>query len=366
MTLYLPTIEHAPYFYCCRLEVNAFTCPSICNNAPFEDLFEASCLGSMELADLTMVIQTRWPFRDLYHSLFEWVLQSDYVGRIEVKPLIEAGTPVDSSWPGAQRVKLDGILTELAGRPFEAGTPFFRIDCPPFAPFEWTNEMEVRPEIQLARETLARLVQFVKPPQFLQLLAALLTEQPIVVMGNKVGPVSEAVLAMHLLLYPLTWQSPSASVLAPALFDLLDAPSSYLYGITEPSAPIPPTTVVLDLTDGSLTGPPLPVLPASEDLRVTLETHWENLAANEEEAVYLILDAVENMIKDLLYNAQRAIVTDYSSVHVKGSTFVPELWFATFKLQDRPFAAAMNETQLMQFYVQFECTKRSRAFAVLS
>jgi hypothetical protein len=148
------------------------------------------------------------------------------------------------------------------------------------------------------------------------------------------------------------------------MFEVLDSPSSYLYGIASPGAPIPPTTVVVNLADGSVRAPAVLPLPTAAELITTLDTHWSNITANEEEAVYLILEAIETAIKGLLYDTDRAIVANYNSVDVRGSTFVPELWFATFKLPQRPFAVAMNQTQLMQFYIQVKCSERSRTFAV--
>jgi hypothetical protein len=337
----------------------------VCTNASFAEIFDLASRGTLPVSDVTLVIQTKSPYRKLFDLLFEWLIQTDWIGRIEIKPLIESfGSSTDSPWPALQRERLEGIICDLSRRPFEATTPSLRLDFRPFAPFEWTNDMDVRPEIQLARAALATLVKLIRPPEFVQLLAALLTEQPIVVLGRSVGNVSESVLAMHLMLHPLVWQCPSTSLLAPHMFEVLDSPSSYLYGITSPGAPIPSTTVVVDLADGSVRAPPLPPLPTAAELIATLDTHWSNIAANEEEAVYLILEAIETVIKELLYDVDRAIVANYNPVDVRGSTFVPELWFAMFKLPERPFAVAMSQTQLIQFYIQLKCAKRSEAFAV--
>jgi hypothetical protein len=362
-TLYLPTIDSAPFLYCCQLEVNPFTFLSICNNFTLEKARQLTQKGNkIPIANLTVVIQTRWPFRSLFNALFDWIIQCDTIGRFEIKPIIESGE-IDGKeigWPRSQKQILDELIVSLSQRPFDAMTPFFHIDCLPFAPFEWKNEMDDRPEIQLARETFKPLLKLIKTTTFIKLFTALLTEQPILVVGRDYRTVSEIVLALHLLLFPLQWQLPSISVLSRDMFQLLESPSSFLYGIVGPCPPVPDAIVILDLNKKSIKTPHMPRLPKTNVFKVTLATHWKT--ANENEAAYLILEAISQVIQELLHELPHAIVTEFAADKVKGSTFVQELWFATFQPEDRPFAAAMSQTQMMQVYLQFECLKQSTAF----
>jgi hypothetical protein len=181
-----------------------------------------------------------------------------------------------------------------------------------------------------------------------------------VVIGPSVHDVADVVLALHFLLFPLKWVLASFSILPASMLDYLDSPTSFLVGTTERVRVANEAAVIFDLAQASVKmAVDVPRIPHMKEFQSQMQTYWEALPTRRAEMVEAILDETHKQLQTLLEPLQRSILTNFSWPQRRGSTFVQELFIATFPIDNRWFAKALCETQMMQFYVEHECRRRT-------
>jgi hypothetical protein len=164
------------------------------------------------------------------------------------------------------------------------------------------------------------------------------------------------------MVYPLKWVLPSISVLPPCLFDVLNAPGSFLGGVTEKIPVNREGLVVLDLATKTVqSGRQIPRFPDSDKFAESLKSQWDVLNVNRDEAAREICAGTTRQIVQLLDPLPRSIITHFSPP-ATGSTFVIELFLSHFRRRDRQFMQLMCQSQMMQYYIEQECRRQSQRF----
>jgi hypothetical protein len=362
--VYLPNIGRAPYFYCCRFCVNPFTVPSFCSDRPVSERFAIAQGHRMVSSEICLVIQTFFPFRDLFNSLLDWIIQFERVGRFELANLFDAVCPSDYAWPRVAAGVFQELLAEWQALPFTCSSSF-SFDRSPYPKFRWVNPGSDWPEYPLAVEALAVLLRHTTRRGLELVIRALFTEHSILVTGNRPCDVTDVVLSLHFLIHPLRWICPSVSLLPHAKIDLLEQPTAFLYGVAEISIGRRDDLVIVDLNRKTVTtGLDLPHLPdltsrdgAKLQLKKALKRNWDLWP---DDAARQIVRNVNLFAAKLLEPVPRSIMTNIGAP--AGSSFIPELYLANFAVEERRFVKAVSETQMMQFQVQAICREQSNSF----
>lgn len=135
---------------------------------------------------------------------------------------------------------------------------------------------------QLSTISMAGLLRAFSPGDLVTLVAAMLLEFPLVVVGQHSGRVSAICIALMTLAQPMTYRSPCVPMLPPHLHEAIDAPTGGIYGLATPNevscAAYWPTisqdrtnTVVFALVDNSrsvvFAPKSFPAVPAHDVLR---------------------------------------------------------------------------------------------------
>jgi hypothetical protein len=368
-TLYLPNIASAPYFFCCRFPVNPFTFPSFCSSFSLPDMFNCVADFRIPISQVCFVLQSSFPFRSLFYGLCDWILESEKIARFQIAPLLDlfvqdGSARLESDWPHRQAAAMVKTLGRVQRTEFDSNSPDFALNEPPWPAFSWIHAPDAWEETSMACDCLSTLLRFVNLKAYLSLLAALFTESPLVVFGREVSDVADIVLLLNLLLHPLKWVNSTISILPPSHFALFDAPVAVLVGVTEGELPpLAEAFVVVDLVDGIVKGSqPIPELPGKADFEARLRVHWEGIEGGRRDAVAGILEATQKLLGEMLAHIACSIITDFSAHTDHSSTFAPELFLASFQVEDRPFMQLMCETQMMQFFIEQECRRISETF----
>jgi hypothetical protein len=330
--------------------------------------------GMFVLTEICVVIQTAFPFRELFNSLLTWTIQFDRIGRFQLTSRIDVAlrsdAPIELDWPRGQAAAFQEFIDQLYDTPFNEQSAEFAFDQSPYPPIHWRNPAHDRPEQELAWQTLSTLLRHTTRAGFELLLSALLTERPMLIVGPHVSTVTDVVLAVQLMIHPLRWVGPSVSLIPHEMLDFLDLPTTWLYGLAGLSVPCPAHAVLVDL--GSKTvKTSLKVLEAPDvetrergkvEFRREFRRHWDKVASAPEDAARDIMRDIAMLVSKLLEPVTRSIVTNIGSPQAVTSTFVPELYLAHFNRDHRRFVQAFSETQMLQFVVQRICKEQSNTF----
>jgi hypothetical protein len=321
-----------------------------------------------------MVIQTAFPFRELFDSLLVWIIQFERIGRFQLTSVIDGAlrsdAPVKLDWPRGQAAMFQEFIDRLFETPFEEQATEFALDESPYPPIQWRNASHDRPEQGLAWQTLSVLLRHTSRAGFELILSALLTERPILIVGAHRSTVTDVVLALQLMIHPLRWVSPSLSLIPHTMLEFLDLPTAWLYGLAGLSVKCPAHAVLVDLASKAVrTSLKILEVPDVEtrergkvDFRRGFRRHWDKVAATPEDAAREIMRDIAMLVAKLLEPVARSIVTNISSPESTTSTFVPELYLAHFNRDHRRFVQAFSETQMLQFVVQRICKEQSNEF----
>lgn len=88
---------------------------------------------------------------------------------------------------------------------------------------------------QLSTISMAGLLRSFSPGDLVTLVAAMLLELPLVVVGQHSGRVSAICIALMTLAQPMTYRSPCVPMLPPHLHEAIDAPTGGIYGLATPN-----------------------------------------------------------------------------------------------------------------------------------
>jgi len=381
-TQYFPTIEDAPYFYCCKFMGNPFSMPSICHLIALEDVFDLVTPKSIPNSEMCICIQSGFPDQTLFYGILDWILQSEKIGKYSIYPIIDSylnngsylsairddivirslGSNPSQIWPGDHRSCLTRIVENLVLKTTPDPGSSIVLDFPPFPRWVWTRLNGPRQELSLSIYCLKALVSRCSIKSYIQLLTALTLEKSMLVYSKHTEVHTCIILAFHFMLHPLKWVSPSISILPDSAIDLLDSPSPTLIGTNTLPSRIPPNVVIFDADSGIITNPPSVIIPNSNRLNDSLEELWKK---ETKDSYKWIIDMTNLAIKDLISPIHVSIITDFSATDSSGSRFLPELFLKNFTVENRPFIMQFSQTQMMQFYIELECRKSSEQHGVV-
>ena len=374
--LYFPSKDEAPYFFCATLTVNPFTMPSVAHDLSCEDIFTFVQPDEMPTSQICIVIQTRFPYYDLYFAILKWFIQCETIGKysitVDIDHFMQKGkydsTP--GNWPESHRNSLQSLLESLQKNRIESNLSEFNfVDQYPFPALVWKHPISTRQELPLARYVVGELINLLTVDQYIELLSALCLEKSIIVVSHSQSLACNAVLALHFMIWPLKWVAPSISQLPDSLLDVLDSPSPLIVSTTQCENVLNDNAVILNL-DKKQVFPmrPFALIPRLSFIKERLTEYWRELnkqsatARERDDAVGLILSSTNITVRDLVSPVQMSIISEYADTGCNGSRFIVELFLKNFEVEERGFMKQMVGTQMMQFFIEGQCRNRTKQY----
>lgn len=230
-TLYFPTIEVAPFFYCCRYYVNNFTIPSLAHSLSFTELIQKMEENSLFFSQICIVIQSNFQLQNFFFSFLEWITEVEFIGSKKL-PVIEKFFNKEEILPENSKIFNEHrfIVQSFLQSCFQIENPTqINFSQHPYPNFEWKKEDNLEEDIPMICSCLSHLITTLNPANFLTLWSALLLEYHIVIYGTNIQKVSSIVLALNYLLIPLKWSFSSVSFLPKDQYDYLDSPTPFIF-----------------------------------------------------------------------------------------------------------------------------------------
>lgn len=225
--------------------------------------------GRRHLTERAYCIASRNPYARLFWQML-WEL-----GRLEHLRLV--ATETAERQRQSRRIKcFIEMMTTLSTRHYAPGKELVLENRACFStgvisyqvPGEWHSL-----RVSIAAICLPVLLRALSASNIATLVAALLTETRIVVVGFDPGRVSACVMALSTIIAPFAWQGSLFPLVPPALVELLQSPVPYLAGVategTPPEIEECVVTAFVDRNEVSVTGS-LPFLPVRATLCATL------------------------------------------------------------------------------------------------
>ncbi|EAY03996.1 hypothetical protein TVAG_195890 [Trichomonas vaginalis G3] len=376
-TLYFPTIEAAPFFHCCVFMGNPFSMPSFTHDLNIEDLFSLIQNHSMPSTEMAICIQSQYKNATVFYEFMKWIIESERIGRMSITPFLELfiqlnsitmtnvekmfGPDASKLWPDMHRQRILTVLPNCIYSMLPDIGDKFIIDYPPFPNFEWQRDSGLKGDLLFFKNCLEKLVEKFEPMEYISLLSALLAERTIIVYSSSRSVVANSIYALHAMLLPLNWVSTTISLLPADLMDILDSPAPLIAGETMWPIVSPKDAVVLNLDKCEYTFPKdLVMYPTASQLKKRLKPLFV------EKKIPEIINLTSMTIKELIFPVKVSIMTDYTDKNNPGSRFVYELFMKNFPVTSRKFIDAMASTQMLRFYIELECRKKSSEFLIPS
>ena len=359
-TLYFQELP-ASYCYCCQLEVSPFTIPSVCHDKSFGEIMETVKDGFVPQSLICIVIHAKVARRGLYYNVIDWLLQCEHMVRLDV--FFRSFGSSECVWP--QKKMFHRFLKHVQMFPFDPEANECEIHEGPFPSFKWIGDETVpRPELAVVRDCVNMFIDHVDVNGFLTLISGLILEFPIYVLGKEKTLVSDTIMALTFMVYPLQWIMPVISLLPEEMHELVDSPVPSLIGTCGNVTPKLPNALIVDLdappNKAVRSVSPVPHIPDDGTLMQELTWYMEHMRKDRFTAICCIVSAIEDKIRNLLEPVPRSIVSDFTSK--QQTRFMIELFLANFEKQDRHFMRLMRETQMFEYHLNRECRRQSALF----
>ena len=353
----------APYCYCCQLEVSPFTIPCLCHDKSFGEIMETVKDGVVPQSLICIVIHAKVAQRWLFYNVIDWLLQCEHVVRLDV--FCRSFGSTECVWP--QKKVFARFLMHVQAFPFDPEANKCEIYEGSFSSFKWIGDETLpRPELAIVRDCVNMFIDHVDVNGLITLISGLILELPIFVLGKQKTLVSDTIMALMFMVYPLRWIMPVICLLPEDLGDLLDSPVPSLIGTCGHVTPRSPNAVIVDLdappSEAVRSATPVPRMPDDGTLIQELSGYMEHMRKDRVTAVCCIVSAIEDKIRNLLEHVPRSIVTDFTSESHTRSHFMIELFLANFEKKDRHYMKLMRETQMFEYHLNRECRRQSAAF----
>lgn len=357
--LYFPTDEHAPFHYCCKIKIHNLSIPSIIHNFDLEELLQQTNQTTLYFSEICIVIQSRHEFYKFYFDFFQWFLESERIeftmAHAMIENFLKTGQVLKNYSLKDHRSKIISFVENFFR--YEASDVVV-IDHPSYSLFRWENLPDDRHEIQIAIYCLSHLVDVISPSDFLILWSAVLQEFSIIVYGIDIEKLSSIVLALHYLIFPLHWVSTSVSILPESQYDLLCAPTAFIYGITKitPRLKFQQEAIFLDLEVKKIRFSKRPI-PIPGKVQFIFETFWNNLSVTKEGTLQAMFTYICDYIRNFLECIPSSISINYTSESTT-TLFMKEFYLLKYCEESREFVDHFISTQMMMFYIEQESRKK--------
>jgi hypothetical protein len=202
---------------------------------------------SARLSYRYVVICSRLPYFQLFWQILDKIIS---IERCHLGELLLQSLPADGSLSPAQKQAIAMCELFNNGRPLHCWMTIPALRPPEragaltqfkskrlnhtflFAPVPNTVSGTLS---QLSTISMAGLLRAFSPGDLVTLVAAMLLEFPLVVVGQHSGRVSAICIALMTLAQPMTYRSPCVPMLPPHLHEAIDAPTGGIYGLATPN-----------------------------------------------------------------------------------------------------------------------------------
>jgi hypothetical protein len=239
-----------------------------------------------------------------------------------------------------------------------SSTNEIRFHYQPYFLFEWKKPSLKSNECGITHYCLSILMDSISSSDFLVLLSALYQEFRVLVYGRDIERVTSLILCLHFLIRPIKWVSTSISYLPESLFDYLDSPNSYFYGIMQQNKKteiLEPNTILIDIESKTHTASTKPIpLPGNQES--IFSEFWRSYDNVKQTTVESLSYYIKTFTNELLKQIPLSIITSISSPEVV-SSFIEKLYLRHFPRDWRNFVYSFVSTQMMMLDIEHESGK---------
>ena len=350
------------FIYCLRFRGSAFTRPAIKDEELLEDAAFYRKTGLLPSCKFAFCFVSIHPFHSLLFPFLNLLLDIEIKYRISAMNLYtvarnaqyrKSGVGADIVyWPESTVDFRTACLKQL----YTSILPTFGEQiCFCFAgsrPTYWKMPKRQDVDFQFAEWGIKALLDWISLADFLTLLAFLLTENYIAVVGSNVEQISKCVTVLPHLIRPFFWTCPVISLLPADLTDILDSPIPTILGLhLRYSQYAPASALIIDLDHHKLILPqdsPAIKLPRESTIASLLAPLWESRINEMPLSVCTtVLRITFEFITDSLVKPNvNALVTKVTEEGTIGTIFIPEVFYSFFSQSDKDFLDRIMETQL--------------------
>ena len=401
--LYFPQNKDSPFLYLYRKIVSPLTFPAFANDLDFSTLISYCTPEKVPVSEICYAVLTKFPYFDFFNKFFQWIEQSENIGRIEILPKIDSFffekkiikdtdkngfepnpglsdvndddfKTTDSflisskklEWPESHKRLMHNafIIFMIATPPSEDNSITY--NEPPLPEFNWVRPQYEHAYFPLALWALRDVCKNVSCDVFTMIYSCFLLEKTTIVYSKQQKLVDNFVISLHYAIRPLHWVNSSVSPLPHDLYDLISSPTPILLGVVEPLSPESYGDDVnyVDLENRKiLTRVASLLIPGMQDLIGKLKEHWTKAAEGKEEDLMAILHLLNEKVQYFLSFMPVSIVSCLSENETTKSSFVQELYLAHFEHDDRKYLKRFSETQMFQLECEKQCKKKIDTFS---
>ena len=367
--------EKSVFSYCLRFRASPWTRPALLDDT-FED--DVRFYAERQLYPTCLFafcFVSTHPFHSLLFRVLRELVEFEMQARARAPNVyfmmgprdVAADKKFEFVWPGSvfhERVEILEALSKVR-------LPQFGVDLKLTIGEDrsLTWRMPVKEELHLQMAVWARspVIDWITLDDLMKLLAAVLLENYIVVLGQRIVSVVHAVTLLPQIVNPFVVTSPVITMLPPDMFELMESPMASILGICAKFRPkIPEGRVVIDLDNKAISFPEMEKLPKSQQLRNVLEPIW---GTREKEFSQATAETILRLIHEFMeieFSAPivRAMVTKACKDGAEGTRFVPELFLPTFSRPERAFISQWMDTLQFQSFKEQKCRQKSDNWVV--
>lgn len=357
-----PCAGQITYMYCLRFIGSAFTRPAIKDNQLFEDAKYFRGLEKLPSCRFAFCFVSVHPFHSLLFRLLNMLLDIETKYRISALNLItiaanqnyvKSGKGSDIVyWPESTVDFRTACLEKL----YQTALPTYGENMcfclSGSEPTFWRMPKREDVDFHFPIWGCTALFNWISLPDFISLIAFLLTENYITVVGSNVEMISKCATCLPYLIRPFFWTCPVIALLPPDMSDLFDSPMVTILGVHRRFAKFNATrTLVIDIDEHKIIFPseiPKFRLPKEISLLNLLSPVWESQKFGmQEPTCETILRIVFEFITDTFVKPHvNSLLTKVTSNGPIGTIFNPELFLSFFPKEDNVFLDRLMETQL--------------------
>jgi len=362
------------YLYCMKFLATPITLPAFLSPNLTNVILKNRDKKALPISTYAYCIATSHPFPDLYFSLLQQIMQYETVIRNSPKDvsLLNPSTelrgdadPMDY-WPLTAFFSRKKFLEALYDLPLPNFCGVFKISSHStrLQPIKWEMPMagDVRRSVILFSSS--SVLDWISVNQFIDLFSALLLENSIVVVGDSIGQITEAVTFLTQIITPFVWACPLSTIVPPCLLGFLNSPMPTIAGILSIYAKsIPEEKVVVNLGKQTIHIPyKLPIIPGHNILKdlVTNYVKSRNNKHDDENTNAFVRQISLFLEMTLIAPLSRSIVSFIQNGQVVGSMMAEQKFRSQFSPDELQFIKDITDTQLFSTKKEQLCFFKSQ------
>ena len=370
--------EKSMFSYCLRFRASPWTRPALIDDAYEDDVRFYQERGLYPTCLFAFCFVSTHPFHSLLFGVLRALVEWEAKARAESENIYFMMGPREVSkdmkfkyfWPDCVVQSREAVLKALQ----EVRLPQFGVDLELKIGDEgrqigmnWRMPVKEELHLQMAIWGKSPLIDWITVDDLLKLLAAVMLENYIVVLGHRTVNVIHTVTLIPQLISPFVVTSPVITMLPPDMFELMESPMPSIVGICAKFRPkVPEGRVVIDLDNKVISFPDILRLPRAKNLKMVLEPIWgtrdrEFGRSTAETIIRLIHEFMETEFSAAI---MRSMVTKACKDGAEGTRFVPELFLPLFSAKEKMFIESWMETLQFQSFKEQRCLQKSGNWVV--